>query len=166
AWDIMLAALPNRAMALYFMMSEGDIETALRQPWVSIGTDAAAVLKLGEMDALGMPHPRAYGTFPRIIAEYVRDKHLLTLEDAVRKMTSWPATRMGLADRGVLREGLRADIVVFNYEKILDTADWAHPTTTPVGIDAVVVNGALALDHGTYTGARSGNVLRHQCPAP
>jgi N-acyl-D-amino-acid deacylase len=166
AWDIMLAALPNRAMALYFMMSEGDIETALRQPWVSIGTDAAAVLKPGETDALGLPHPRAYGTFPRILAEYVREKHVLTLEDAVRKMTSWPASRMGLADRGVLREGLRADVVVFNAEKVLDTADWTHPTTTPVGIDAVIVNGAIALDHGTYTGAKSGRVLRHECPAP
>lgn len=166
AWDIMLAALPNRAMALYFMMSEGDIETAMRQPWVSIGTDAAAVLKLGEIDALGLPHPRAYGTFPRIIAEYVRERHVLTLEDAVRKMTSWPATRMGLADRGVLREGLRADVVVFNYDKIRDTADWAHPTTTPVGIDAVLVNGTLAMDHDTYTGVRSGSVLRHQCPTP
>jgi len=166
AWDILLAALPNRAMALYFMMSEPDIEMALRQPWVSIGTDAAAVLKLGETDALGLPHPRAYGTFPRIIAEYVRERHVLTLEDAVRKMTSWPATRMGLTDRGVLREGLRADVVVFNYDKIHDTADWAHPTTTPVGIDAVIVNGTLAMDHDTYTGAKSGSVLRHACAAP
>jgi N-acyl-D-amino-acid deacylase len=166
AWDIMLAALPHRAMALYFMMDERDIETALQQPWVSIGTDAAATLKFGETDALGLPHPRAYGTFPRIIAEYVRNRHVLSLEDAIRKMTSWPAARMGLSDRGVLREGLRADVVVFNYERIRDMADWTHPQAAPVGIDAVVVNGQIAIDRGTYTGAKSGVVLRHRCPAP
>ena len=96
----MLEALPNRAMALFFMMDEGDIEAAMRQPWTSIGSDAAAAAKFGEVDALGLPHPRAYGTFPRIIAEYVRKRHVLTLEEAVRKMTSWPAARMGLATAG------------------------------------------------------------------
>ncbi|HEY4647490.1 MAG TPA: amidohydrolase family protein, partial [Gemmatimonadales bacterium] len=110
AWDIVLDALPERAMALFFMMDEGDIETALRQTWTSIGSDAAASVKFGEVDALGLPHPRAYGTFPRVIAEYVKKRHLLTLEQAVRKMTSWPAARMGLNDRGVIREGLRADL--------------------------------------------------------
>jgi len=166
AWDIMLAARPNRAMALYLMMNEDDVRLALRQPWVSIGTDAASVEKLGEMDVLGLPHPRSYGTFPRVIAEYARDQHVLSLEDAVRKMTSLPAARMGLGDRGVLREGLRADVTIFNYDKIREVADWTHPTGIPVGIDAVIVNGVIALDHGTYTGAKSGSVLRHECPAP
>lgn len=166
AWDIMLAALPNRAMALYFMMDEGDIETALKQPWVSIGTDAAAAVAFGETDALGLPHPRAYGTFPRVIAEYVRNRHVLSLEDAIRKMTSWPAGRMGLSDRGVIRDGLRADLVIFNYERIQDVADWTRPTAPPVGIDQVIVNGRIAIDSGSYTGAKSGVALRHQCPAP
>ena len=116
-------ACPNRAMALYFMMSEQDIETALRQPWVSIGSDAGVGAKLGEIDALGLPHPRAYGTFPRIIAEYVKRRHVLTLEDAVRKMTSWPAQRMGLTDRGLIREGMRADVVVFDLDKLEDVAE-------------------------------------------
>jgi N-acyl-D-amino-acid deacylase len=163
AWDIVLDALPNRAMALFFMMSEEDIETALRQTWTSIGSDAAASVKFGEVDALGLPHPRAYGTFPRVIAEYVKKRHVLTLEQAVRKMTSWPATRMGLDDRGVIRDGMRADLTVFDYDSLDDVATWEHPTAAPRGIDYVVVNGALAIDNGVYTGAKSGQVLRGGC---
>jgi len=164
AWDIVLDALPKRALALFFMMDEGDIETALKQPWTSIGTDAAAAETFGEVDAIGLPHPRAYGTFPRVLAEYVRKRHVLTLQDAVRKMTSWPAARMGLADRGELREGLRADVIVFDAERVQDRADWSHPTAPPEGIDTVIVNGRLAIDEGRYTGAKSGRVLRHVCP--
>jgi N-acyl-D-amino-acid deacylase len=163
AWDILLDALPQRAMALYFMMDETDIETALKQPWVSIGTDAAAAAKLGQTDALGLPHPRAYGTFPRVIAEYVRKRHVLTLEDAVRKMTSLPAQRMGFSDRGVIREGASADLVVFGYEQIQDMATWENPNVPPAGISLVIVNGKLAIYHGKYTGVRSGVVLRHSC---
>lgn len=163
AWDIVLDARPKPAMALFFMMDERDIETAMRQPWTSIGSDAAAVEKMGDVDALGLPHPRAYGTFPRVIAEYVKKRGVLTLEQAVRKMTSWPATRMGLADRGVVREGLRADLTVFDYDRIDDRATWERPTDTPVGIDYVVVNGQLAIEGGKQTGARAGQVLRHGC---
>jgi N-acyl-D-amino-acid deacylase len=164
AWDIVLDALPKRALALFFMMDEGDIETALKQPWTSIGTDAAAAETFGAVDAIGLPHPRAYGTFPRVLAEYVRKRHVLTLEEAVRKMTSWPAARMGLADRGELREGLRADVIVFDAERVQDRADWSHPLAPPEGIDTVIVNGRLAIDAGRYTGAKSGRVLRHACP--
>jgi N-acyl-D-amino-acid deacylase len=163
AWDIVLDALPNRAMALFFMMDEGDIETALKQTWTSIGSDAAASVKFGEVDALGLPHPRAYGTFPRVIAEYVKKRHLLTLEQAVRKMTSWPAARMGLNDRGVIREGLRADLTIFDYDRLNDAATWEHPTAAPTGIDYVVVNGELAIADGAYTGAKAGRVLRGGC---
>jgi N-acyl-D-amino-acid deacylase len=163
AWDIVLDALPQRAMALFFMMDERDITLALKQPWTSIGTDAASARKFGEVDALGLPHPRAYGTFPRIIAEYARKQHLLTLEEAVRKMTSWPAARMGFADRGVIREGLKADLTVFDYDRIQDNANWEHPTAAPVGIDYVVVNGVVTLDKNGYTGARAGQVLRGGC---
>ena len=165
AWDIMLEAQPNRAVALFFMMDERDIETAMRQPWVSIGSDAAASESFGGMDALGLPHPRAYGTFPRVIAEYVKKRKVLTLEQAVRKMTSWPAARMGLADRGVIREGLKADLTVFDYETIEDGATWAEPMASAKGIDYVIVNGKLAVDAGRYTGAKGGQVLRHTCPA-
>ena len=163
AWDIVLDALPQRAMALFFMIDERDIETALRQPWTSIGSDASASETFGEVDALGLPHPRAYGTFPRVLKEYVRVRHVLTLEDAIRKMTSWPAQRMGLTDRGVIREGLRADLVVFDPERIDDVADYKNPTAAPRGIRDVVVNGRLAVEGGAYTGAKAGQVLRHSC---
>lgn len=166
AWDIVLDGLPERVMALFFMMDERDIEAALKAPFTSIGTDAASTLKYGDIDAIGLPHPRSYGTFPRVIAEYVKRRHVLTLEEAVRKMTSWPASRMGLQDRGVIREGLRADLVVFDYDRIDDVASWEHPTAPPTGIDDVVVNGQLTLDEGVYTGARGGEVLRHVCARP
>ncbi len=163
AWDILLEGLPNRSVALYFMINEKDIETALHQPWTSIGSDAAASVKLGGMDALGLPHPRAYGTFPRVIAEYVKRRPILSLEDAVRKMTGWPAQRMGLSDRGLIRDGMHADIVIFDLAKLDDVASWEKPTALPTGIDTVIVNGAVTIEGGKHTGARKGEVLRHSC---
>ncbi|MBN8846126.1 MAG: amidohydrolase family protein [Sphingomonadales bacterium] len=165
AWDIMLEALPERAVALYFMMQEKDVEEAIRQPWVSIGSDAASTEKLGGLDGIGLPHPRSYGSFARVLAHYARERGVLSLEDAVRKMTSWPAQRMGLTDRGVLREGLRADVTVFDFDRIADKATWQNPTEAAVGVDQVIVNGVLTLDGGHHTGARSGMVLRHACNA-
>jgi N-acyl-D-amino-acid deacylase len=159
AWDILLRAQPNRAMALFFMMSEQDIETALRWPWMSIGSDAGANEKEGEIDAIGLPHPRAYGNFPRVIAEYVKKRGVLTLEDAIRKMTSWPAARMHLVDRGAIREGLKADVTIFNYERIQDTATYDNPVQYPTGIDYVLVNGQVVVDQGRHTGAKPGEVL-------
>lgn len=163
AYDILLEGLPNRSVALYFMMSEKDIEAALHQPWVSIGSDAASSEVLGGMDDLGLPHPRAYGTFPRIIAEYVKRRPVLTLEDAVRKMTSWPAQRMGLTDRGLIRDGMRADIVVFDLDTLDDVASYEKPTAVPTGIETVIVNGVVTLAGGKHTGAKAGSVLRHSC---
>ena len=163
AWDIVLEALPEHATALFFLMDERDVELGVRQPWVSIGTDADAADRT-QPDAGLLTHPRANGTFPRIIAEYVRRRSVLTLADAVRKMTSWPASRMGLNDRGVLREGLRADLVVFDYDRIDDVASWEKPMGPPVGIDYVIVNGRVALDPSGPTAARAGQVLRHPCP--
>jgi N-acyl-D-amino-acid deacylase len=160
SWDIVLGAQPNRAMGLYFMMSEPDIETALRWPWMSIGSDAGANEAPGKIDAIGLPHPRAYANFPRVIAEYVKKRHVLTLEDAIRKMTSWPATRMRLYDRGVIREGLKADVTVFNLDRIDDVANYENPTAYPTGVDYVTVNGQLVIDQGRHTGAKPGNVLR------
>jgi N-acyl-D-amino-acid deacylase len=160
AWDIVLAAQPNRPMALYFMMSEQDIATALRWPWMSIGSDAGANEGPGMIDAIGLPHPRAYANFPRVIAEYVRKRHILTLEDAIRKMTSWPATRMRLYDRGAIREGLKADVTIFNEERIEDVASYEKPTAYPTGIDYVLVNGQLVIDQGRHTGAKPGSILR------
>jgi N-acyl-D-amino-acid deacylase len=158
AFDL-VAQGQGRVLALYYMMSEQDIVTALKFPWTSIGSDAGAALTPGAVDALGLPHPRSYGNFPRLIARYVREKKVLTLEEAVRKMTSWPATRMRLAARGLIREGCWADVVIFDYDKLQDRATYEQPLLSPEGIDYVLVNGQVVIDHGKHTGVRPGQVL-------
>ena len=165
AWDILLQALPQRANAFYFMMDDKDIETALHQPWVSIGSDAAAAAKPGALDGLGLPHPRSYGNAARLISEFVNKRKLFSLEEGVRKMTSWPAQRMGLSDRGVLRKGMRADVLLFDPARVKDTATFQAPLLMADGIDTVIVNGKLAIDEGRMTGTRAGQTLRHACPA-
>lgn len=149
----------GRVMAIYHMMSEPDVETALRFPWTSIGSDSGAAATDGGQDPTGLTHPRAYGNFTRVIAEYVRKRGIITLEDAVRKMTSWPATRMRLSGRGAIREGLWADIVVFDYATLQDRATYEDPRLNPDGIDYVIVNGQITIDHGKHTGAKAGKVL-------
>src|SRR5262245_40886290 len=158
AFDL-VAQGEGRVMAIYHMMSEPDIETALRFPWTSIGSDAGAALNTNSQDATGLPHPRAYGNFVRFIARYVRERKVLTLEEAIRKMTSWPATRMRLANRGVIREGQWADVVIFDFDKVQDRATYEQPLLAPEGIDYVLVNGQVVIDHGRHTGARPGHVL-------
>ncbi len=158
AFDL-VAQGKGRVMALYHMMSEDDIETALRFPWTSIGSDAGSALGPNQPDAIGLPHPRSYGNFPRVLAEYVRQRHVLTLPEAIRKMTSWPATRMRLSDRGVIREGMWADVTVFDFDKIQDRSTYQNPNVYPDGIDWVLVNGQVVIDHGRHTGARPGKVL-------
>jgi N-acyl-D-amino-acid deacylase len=158
AFDL-VAQGEGRVMAIYHMMSEQDIETALRFPWTSIGSDAGAARKAGERDGLGLPHPRSYGNFPRLIARYVRERGILTLAEAIRKMTSWPATRMRLAGRGLIKEGCWADAVIFDYDKIQDRSTYQQPLLFPEGIDYVLVNGQVVIDHGKHTGARAGHVL-------
>jgi N-acyl-D-amino-acid deacylase len=160
AWDMVIEARPDRATALFFSMDEKDIRTALAFPWTSIGSDAGAVETPGVIDPQDLPHPRSYGTFPRILAKYVKETGVLTLPEAVRKMTSWPAARMGLQDRGLLREGLKADIVVFDFDRIADGATWENPVALPTGVDQVIVNGVLVLTDGKHTGAKPGEVLR------
>jgi N-acyl-D-aspartate/D-glutamate deacylase len=149
----------GRVMAIYHMMSEPDVETALRFPWTSIGSDSGAALTEGGQDPTGLTHPRAYGNFVRVIATYVHDRGVITLEEAVRKMTSWPATRMRLAGRGAIREGLWADVVVFDYATLRDRATYEEPRLSPDGIDYVIVNGQITIDHGKHTGVRAGKVL-------
>lgn len=158
AWDL-VAQGSGRVMAIYHMMSEADVETALRFPWTSIGSDAGAALTAGGQDPTGLTHPRAYGNFPRVIARYVRERGVLTLEQAIRKMTSWPATRMRLDGRGAIRAGLWADLVVFDYATLQDRATYDQPAASPTGIDYVVVNGQVVIDRGRHTGARPGHVL-------
>jgi N-acyl-D-aspartate/D-glutamate deacylase len=149
----------GRVMAIYHMMGEEDIETALRFPWTSIGSDAGAASRAGTADGLGLPHPRSYGTFPRVIARYVKERKVLTLEDAIRKMTGWPATRMRLPERGFIREGLHADVTIFDLERLADKATYDKPTESPEGIDYVIVNGKITIERGAHTGVRAGHVL-------
>jgi N-acyl-D-aspartate/D-glutamate deacylase len=158
AWDLVLEG-QGRVMAIYHMMSEDDIRTALGFPWTSIGSDAGAALAVGGADLLGLPHPRSYGTFPRVIAKYVRDDGTISLPEAIRKMSGWPAARMRLAQRGLLREGFWADVVVFDYDTIRDAATYDDPTADPEGIDWVLVNGVVVVEQGKHTGARPGAVL-------
>lgn len=159
AWDL-VAEGSGRVMAIYHMMSEDDVQWALQRPWASIGSDAGAALTPGATDGLGLPHPRSYGTFPRILGRYVRDLGVLTLEEAVRKMTSWPATRMRLDRRGVIREGAWADITIFDLDRIDDRATYDEPVLFPEGIEMVLVNGVVVLEEGgRHTGARPGHVL-------
>ena len=149
----------GRVGALYFMMSESDVEMALKFPWISLGSDAAASAQAVDPNTVGNGHPRGYGNFPRVIAEYVRKKKVITLPEAIRKMTSWPATRLRLASRGTIKEGNWADVVIFDYEKIQDNATYEYPFRTPTGIDFVLVNGQIAVETGKHTGAKSGMVI-------
>ncbi|HEV8364079.1 MAG TPA: amidohydrolase family protein [Gemmatimonadaceae bacterium] len=158
AWDIVLAG-SGRVTAIYHMMSESDIETALKFPWTSIGSDAGAALTMTGGDDIGLPHPRAYGNHVRVISRYVKERGTLTLEQAVRKMTSWPATRFRLANRGTVKEGNWADVVIFNLETLNDEATYPNPLKSPTGIEFVLVNGVVTIDRGQHTNARPGHVL-------
>ena len=158
AFDLIVDS-KGRVGALYYLMSEPDVETAIKFPWVSLGSDASASLKLVDPNTAGNGHPRGYGNFPRLIAEYVRKKHIITLPDAIRKMTSWPAARLHLASRGLIKEGLWADVVIFDYDKIQDEATYEYPYKTPTGIDAVLVNGQVVVENGKHTGAKPGMVI-------
>jgi N-acyl-D-aspartate/D-glutamate deacylase len=149
----------GRVMAIYHMMGEDDVETALRFPWTSIGSDAGAAMQPGAQDGLGLPHPRSYGNHARVIARYVRDRGVLSLAEAVRKMTSWPATRMRLADRGMIREGMWADVTIFDLEALRDEATYEKPTEFARGVEWVLVNGGIVLANGAHTGATPGQVL-------
>ncbi|MEA2164436.1 MAG: N-acyl-D-amino-acid deacylase [Thermoanaerobaculia bacterium] len=144
-------------IAIFFGLSEDDLKLAMKQPWVAVGSDSGAVV--GPMREFGA-HPRAYGTFPRILGHYVRDEHLFTLEEAVRKMTSLAASRAGFADRGVVREGMRADVVVFDPKTIRDVSTYEDPHHFSEGISAVIVNGVPVLQDGRMTGKLGGKVLR------
>lgn len=143
--------------AIYFSMSDPDVELAMKQPWVGFGSDGVAVNP--GMAFMGKPHPRFYGTFPRVLGVYVREKHILTLPDAIRKMTSLAAQITGLTDRGMLRPGMAADITIFDPITVEDKATYENPMQYPVGIPYVIVNGVVVINKGEHTGARPGHVL-------
>ena len=142
-----------------FGMSQDDVTLALQQPWVSIDNDSEGTAPDGLLGK-DHPHPRAYGTFPRILRKYVREEHVLTLEDAIRKFSALPAQRMRLTDRGVLKTGLWADIVVFDPDTIKDLATFAEPNQLSVGMQYVLVNGVPVIAEGKATDALPGRVLR------
>jgi len=158
AWDI-VAEAPERTGALYHLMSEADVETALRFPWTSFGSDASGILKAPVPGEAAHGHPRAFGNFPRVIAHYVRERHVITLPDAVRKMSGWPATRMHLANRGTIAVGNWADVTIFDYDTIQDRATYEHPAEFATGVEWVLVNGVVTVDHGRHTGATAGRIL-------
>ncbi len=140
---------------VHHTMSEEDVRTVMRCPWVSIASDGSAI----NDSAPGVPHPRSFGTNPRVLGKYVREEGVLTLEDAIRKMTSLPARVMGLRDRGLIEEGYWADVVLFDPDKVADAATYERPHQYPIGIDYVLVNGVLVVDGGEHTGARPGAVV-------
>ena len=148
-----------------FGMSEPDVVLALQQPWVAVDNDSSGTSPEG---LLGQehPHPRAYGTFPRILRKYVREEKKLALEDAIRKFTSLPAQRMRLTDRGVLKQGMWADVVVFDPATIRDLATFEKPNQLSEGMNYVLVNGVPVIDQGKMTGALPGKVLRGEGYVP
>jgi dihydroorotase/N-acyl-D-amino-acid deacylase len=156
--DILIEDKAFTAVAV-FGMDEADVALALQQPWVSIDNDSQGTAPTG---ILGQehPHPRAYGTFPRILRKYVREEHRLTLQDAIRKFTSLPAQRLGLTERGVLKQGLWADVVIFDPEQIHDVATFENPNQLSVGMQYVLVNGVPVIAGGKATQALPGKVLR------
>ena len=134
------------------------MKTALVQPWVAFGSDSGAVV--GEMRNSGA-HPRAYATFSRVLSQYVREEKLLTLEEAVRKMTSLAASRAGFTDRGVIKVGMKADLAVFDPAKVRDRSTYEDPHHFSEGVSHVLVNGTSVLRDGKMTGALPGRVLRN-----
>jgi N-acyl-D-amino-acid deacylase len=154
-FDILIADSAATS-AIYFAMSEDDIEYAMRQPWVSIGIDAGA----RDTILTSHPHPRAFGSFPRILCHYVRDRKVIALPDAIRKFSSLPAARVGLADRGVLKAGMFADLTIFDEATVCDRATFEKPVQTSTGIRHVLVNGVAVVRNGRVTDARGGRGLR------
>lgn len=149
---------------VYAHHTEADMNLALVQPWCSIGSDGSAYATDGPLRR-GHPHPRNFGTFPRVLGVYARERGLLRMEDAVRKMTSLNAAKLGIRDRGLLRAGQFADITVFDPARVIDRSTYEDPFYYNDGIEYVFVNGQLVLDRGEHTGARSGRALRHKSVA-
>ena len=146
----------GRVDEINFGMCEDDVEYIMKKPYVMIGSDGKAV----SFDYPGRPHPRFFGAFPRVISHYCRDRGLFTLEETVNKMTAMPAARLGIGDRGMIKEGMWADLVLFDFEGLCDNPDFEDPKQPCGGIKRVYVNGVLTSKDGIHTGARAGRVLR------
>lgn len=142
-------------VAVIFGMDETDVRRVLAHPTTMIGSD-------GIPSVDGKPHPRLYGTFARVLGTYAREEHLFSLEEAVFRMTGFPAQKFCLADRGVIRQGAYADLVVFDPQAIADIATYQEPRRYPPGVDYVIVNGKVTADHGRHLGMRNGRMLRRK----
>jgi len=146
----------GRISGMFHTMSDEDVELVMKQPWVAIASDGSAI----NLDAAGVPHPRYYSTNVRVLGHYVRDRHVLSLEDAIRKMTSLPAQILGLRDRGQLRDGFAADVVVFDPATVGETNSFEKPKSYARGVDYVLVNGGIVIDNGVHSGAKPGRAIR------
>jgi dihydroorotase/N-acyl-D-amino-acid deacylase len=151
---VLEAMLKGGANAIYHVLDEGDVRRIMASPFMMVASDGR-LSRPGD----GHPHPRAYGTFPRVLGEYVRNQKLLSLELAIHKMTQMPAQRLGLADRGVITAGAVADLVVFDANTVKDQATFTEPHQYPTGIETVIVNGTMSVERGKATGARAGRVV-------
>ena len=155
---ILTAPQGDRTLCIHFIIDESDIETNLAYRDMMVGSD-------GIPDLNGKPHPRLFGTFPRVLGRYVREKRILKLEEAIRRMTSLSAETFGLVDRGRVKEGYWADLVLFDPNTVIDTATYDDPKQEPDGIRLVVVNGQIAYRNGSHTGVGTGKMLRYRRPA-
>jgi N-acyl-D-amino-acid deacylase len=144
--------------AIYFSMNEDNLQAILRKPYVMIGSDSGCRAHHGPLST-GRPHPRTFGTFPRVLGHYVREVRLFDLPAAIRKMTADPCGRLGLTDRGWLRPGYAADVVLFDPERVEDTATYEEPVRYPVGVHTVLVNGVVTVEAGEHTGVRAGRIV-------
>ena len=153
--NILTAPKGDRTICIHFIIHEQDIVTNLQYPDMMVGSDGIPDLK-------GLPHPRLFGTFPRILAKYVREERVLTLPEAVRRMTSLPAQIFGMKERGQIKEGYWADLVMFDPQTVQDGATYDRPKTQPTGISMVIINGAIAMQNGVQSEIRSGKMLRYK----
>lgn len=157
-FDLILAD-HGQTGAIYFMMNEDDMRAAMKSPFVSFCTDSGARALDGPLSK-SKSHPRGWGSYPRILGRYVREEHLLSLEQAIHKMTGLPAKRVGLRERGLLREGYYGDVTIFDPKRVIDRATFEMPNQHPEGINYVIINGQISVDEGKRTSALSGRVLR------
>ena len=145
----------GNCQGVFHAMAEQDLERVMRHPATMIASDGWV-----QIFGRGVPHPRSYGTFPRVLGVYVREKNVITLQDAIRKMTSFPAQRIRVNDRGILKPGMKADIVVFDPDRVRDTATFEKPHSYAEGFSSVIVNGQVVFDGKAMTAARPGKVVR------
>jgi N-acyl-D-amino-acid deacylase len=164
AMDLVIADRGETSVIIS-IMREDDVRLALSNPMISIGTDSGARAEDGPFSE-SKSHPRAWGSFTRILGKYVRDEKLITLEDAIRRFTSRPAARVGLADRGILRPGMKADITIFNPATVRDVSTFVDPTHYSQGIEHVLVNGKAVVSAGKITAERPGQPIRGRAYRP